>query len=281
MSGMNPIKLFPALSTLVLLEIVAFFLVSYQIQVGPRLSLLERIALTLAAPFQTGVKETSSFFKRHLSAGKSLEELTRENQALKEKLADFNLTRAALEEERQRTARLQTLLNLKEGQPWPTVTARVIGTAHIGGDVMLTIDKGSRHGLKRESGVFSRDGVVGILWEVGPYHAKLMTLSHSGSAVAAVLTESRYREAYVRGRGGMFGRLENVPGFLTVALGEHVRSSGVDGLFPQGLPIGEVVAVQATNHMFQEIQLRFFVDYARLEEVLVLLPSEEAAEGSP
>lgn len=280
MSGMNPIKHFPALSTLVLLEIVAFFIVSYQIQVGPRLSMLERMALTLAAPFQSGVREASLFLQRRLKAGKSMEEMSEENQALKGKLEEFALLRTALDEERKRSDRLQKLLELTQTQQWPVMAARVIGMAHIGGDVMLTIDKGSMHGLQREWGVFSGDGVVGILWEVGPYHAKVMTLCHSGSAVAAMLSESRYREAYASGRGSLWGRLENVPGFLTVNVGEEVRSSGVDGCFPAGLPIGEVQSVQPTHHMFQEIGLRFFADYARLEEVLVLIPPGKEQDAS-
>ncbi|WP_318258735.1 rod shape-determining protein MreC [Geobacter anodireducens] len=56
-------------------------------------------------------------------------------------------------------------------------------------------------------------------------------------------------------------------------VGDVVVSSGMGGIFPKGLVIGEVTMVKKGEYgIFQNINIRPAVNIARLEEVLVLIP---------
>lgn len=57
-----------------------------------------------------------------------------------------------------------------------------------------------------------------------------------------------------------------------VKVGDTVITSGIGGIFPKGLKIGEVAMVKKGEYgIFQTVQVRPSVNLARLEEVLVLL----------
>jgi rod shape-determining protein MreC len=57
-----------------------------------------------------------------------------------------------------------------------------------------------------------------------------------------------------------------------VKIGDTVISSGLDGLFPKGLPVGTVSDIsRPESGLFQEVKVRPFVNFTKLEEVLVIL----------
>jgi rod shape-determining protein MreC len=103
--------------------------------------------------------------------------------------------------------------------------------------------------------------------------ADVLLLTDGLSTVGAVLQESRLR-GVAAGQGGEFLEL----GFVrrrekhAVAIGQLVVSSGEDGLFPEGVPLARVSAVQAPQTgLFLEITLESVADLDRVEEVLVLV----------
>ena len=191
MSSKNPFKQFPAVSTLVLLEVLTFFAISYQIQVEPRLSLLEKMGLTVISPFLDVSHNVQDYLQTKFQRGKKMEELESENTELKARLENLENVQISLNEERLRSARLEKLLELEQHFPWKLQAAEVIGLSNLQGDAMMIINKGSAHGLQREWGVLCPKGVVGIIWEVSPYYSKVMTINNTSSAIAGMLEQSR------------------------------------------------------------------------------------------
>jgi rod shape-determining protein MreC len=61
----------------------------------------------------------------------------------------------------------------------------------------------------------------------------------------------------------------------TVPVGEQVRTSGGDGIFPKGLPIGTVTKVSTGSDLFLNVRVRPSADLSRLEEVLVVTKVDE------
>ena len=78
-------------------------------------------------------------------------------------------------------------------------------------------------------------------------------------------------------------RMEYVPGTADVQEGDLVVTSGIDGIYPKGFPVGTVESVDRGPGTYHEISVRPAVDFSRLEEVLVVLtPSPaKAAEDPP
>ena len=76
----------------------------------------------------------------------------------------------------------------------------------------------------------------------------------------------------VEGETEEYCRFKYVLRKADVSIGDTVISSGLDGLFPKGLRIGSVEGISRNSSgIFQEVKVRPFVDFARLEEVLVML----------
>ncbi|MCB1041360.1 MAG: rod shape-determining protein MreC [Acidobacteria bacterium] len=259
--------------TFVALEFACFLLVTYQIQVAPHLSLLEKMALTLFSPIQHLAYETSDYFVMRMENRKSMEALQADNQRMADQLQYMKQFETRIAELESENARLTELMQVAASNPWTSVLASVIGRASKGDDAILIIDKGSRHGITRDMGVIAASGVVGIVWEVSPFYAKIMTANNPGTAIAAMIQRSRYADAYLVGHGENKGRLENVPGFTSVNVADRVVTSGLDGLFPKGQLLGTVLHVNTNSQMFLEIDVQLTTEFAALEEVLILLPT--------
>ncbi|MDJ0838511.1 MAG: rod shape-determining protein MreC [Acidobacteriota bacterium] len=280
MARLSVFKKYPALSTLLILEFVLLIIVSYQIQVDGRVSLLERTMMTIFAPVQElsnnvlgGITESFEDKKKRL-------ELERENGRLKRALADYRQVVTQLAETELENERLRQLLELPREDGWTYVHAEVTASNHRRNDYMITINKGYRHGIRRDYGVVCDDGVVGVVWEVSRNHAKVMTANNPSAVIAAMLQDDRDAESFVAGFEGRQGKLQNFPNFKTLAPQQMVLTSGLDGVFPKGLHIGHVTAGKTSSYMFQDVKIVFSTEFTRLEEVTVLVPlCEEDADA--
>lgn len=263
---------YPGMMVLLILEFVTFLVVSYQYQVEPRVSLLEKSGLMIIGPIQNVANSINEFIQTRVSRRRDLHALQRENAQLRSQLIRMEQLQNQLREESKAGLRLRQLLDLPKDPAFDYEFCNVIGKSDRHRDYMLLIDKGSADGIRQDLGVVSTRGVVGIVWEVSPNYAKVMSVHNAGCVVAAMLQDDRYGDAFVIGRNAITGRLENVPNFLDVQTSELVITSGLDGLFPKGEPLGTVVSSRRTSHMFREIDIRFAVDMAQVEEVAVLVP---------
>ena len=275
MAGFNLIKKHPGLSLLIVFETLLFILVAYQVQVNERLSLLERMALNVFGPIQelnnTAVSSVSDYFDDQ----KTRVELLEENQKLKEALQGFEQLKSHFEESERENDQFRQLLSLHKEENWIHITARVIGKTRRHQDYMITINKGLKYGIEKDMGVFDQNGVIGVVWESSMYYAKIVTINNPSSIVAALVQNSRYQESFVSGMGRNQAQLVNFPNFETINPGDLILTSGLDGIFPKGLPIGRVVSSQPSSYMFQEVVLDLLTDFSRLEHVVVLKPTCE------
>jgi len=120
------------------------------------------------------------------------------------------------------------------------------------------------------SAVSSADGLVGrVILAEGSY-AKVQLITDRASGVGAMIDRTR-RQGIVRGAGRDGLTLEYVPFQADVQVGDRVVSSGTDGLYPRGVPIGTVIEVSPGGELFHSIRLAPAVDFGMLDQVYVLL----------
>jgi rod shape-determining protein MreC len=175
-----------------------------------------------------------------------------------------------LEEARRENQRLETLLGLRETIPFSYVAARVVGRDSTNWFHSLLIDRGSRHGVERHGAVVAPGGLVGQVVEVGPFSAQIQIITDPVSSVGVMLETSRVTGLLV---GAQFGRLriKYLPILTEVRVGEVVMTSGLGSVYPKGILVGKVVAVdKRIGALFQEATVEPSIDFSRLEEVLVL-----------
>jgi rod shape-determining protein MreC len=177
--------------------------------------------------------------------------------------------RRLAEAEREAT-RLQGLVDLAKPGLGKTVVARVIGRDPSRSEQTLTIGKGESQGIKMNAPVISPDGAVGRVIAVGRLSAVVQLLSDPQSAVGVLVQRSRV-QAVFRGTGTREIELDYIDNDNEVEVGDELITSGLDGLYPKGLPVGAVTVVDPRRGLFRVVRSRLHVDVGRLEEVLVLI----------
>lgn len=236
---------------------------------------LGRIAISFVAPFQELVTRSVSFVRDIWGHYFFLVSVTQENNSLK-----TSLNQAVEENNRWREVelandRLRNLLNFKT-----TVTSKVLAAEVIGKDPSalfktVIIDKGKSDGLKKELPVVIAQGIVGQIIEVSNHYSKVMLIIDRNSAVDALVQRTRAR-GIIKGASTDECRLEYVLRKHDVEVDDTLVSSGFDGVYPKGLRVGRVSkVVDHEAEIFHEVTVAPFVDFEKLEEVLVILNPQQ------
>ncbi len=123
---------------------------------------------------------------------------------------------------------------------------------------------------KVDAPVTAYQGLVGRTIAVAGDYVRVQLLTDRMASAAALIERTR-RQGVIHGTGGDLLDLAYFPVQADVRLGDRVVTAGIDGIFPRGLPIGEVVAVAPGDDLFQRIQVAPAVDFRTLEQVFVLL----------
>ncbi len=197
------------------------------------------------------------------SAKKDNEDLRRENDALKLRIAQ-------LEGKAAEADRLAALLHFRQSQTdVPMVAARVIGGSPGTASLTIELDRGEHDGIRRNMGVITPDGVVGKIIEAYPSTSQVLLLTDRESGVGAKFADSGIQHP-VGGIGEPMLAMKYVPNDDEVNVGQRVITSGMDRIFPRGLPVGTIAEIKPGNP-FKQIRIKPAANLEKLEEVLVLL----------
>jgi len=197
-----------------------------------------------------------------------------ENGRLRDELEHLRLEALRVSETTEENRRLRRLLDLRELLPLETVATEVIGRESGGWARALTINRGRADAVARMSAAISPEGLVGRVVDVRPGTAVVQVITDPTSTVGAHVVRTRTAgivEGETRGtlRFKYAARDGEAP-----AVGDLVVTSGAGGLFPRGIPVGRVRAVDDRGSaLFHYAVLTPMVDFARLEEVLLLTGS--------
>lgn len=270
----RPKRLIYALILLALLLLLS-------VQLAGRLSPthpINQFLLPLSAPVQqlidTATGTASNGWNRYID----LREVERENRELRHELRD---ARTALLHYREVRRELQELRNYFQYARDPRFTyqyARVVGYNLSNWFHTLTIDSGVEAGIQPDMAVVTDQGVVGRVVESSVGYARILSLADPNFAIS--LRSVRSRDPFIAIGSGL-DRMElrylSVRHQITDA--ELAITSGADGIFPAGLPVGNIYAQGRQSDLFARGVLQPLVDISRIEEVLVLIP--EGTTPSP
>ena len=126
--------------------------------------------------------------------------------------------------------------------------------------------------IKKGFVVVTPQGLVGTVDnKVGSYaKVKLLTSSHFS---ATVVVKEIGRHGVVKGVGKNLLKLEYIPDYVSISEGMHLFTSGIDGLFTAGIPVGEIVEIEKKpGEIFLSITVRPFIDFLKLRIVYLLEP---------
>jgi rod shape-determining protein MreC len=232
---------------------------------------LERVAISFISPFQELVTRTIRFTKDIWFQYFALVTIARENRALRTQLNQAFEKSNLWHETDLANARLRNLLDFQKNIAELVVPAEVIGKDPSAWFNTVIIDKGKSDGLAKGMPVVMPQGIVGQVIEAANHYSKVMLIIDRNSAVDALVQRTRAR-GVIKGESTDQCRLDYVLRKKDVRVEDIIVSSGLDGIYPKGLRIG--IVSQVVDHeadIFHEVILAPFVDFEKLEEVLVVL----------
>jgi rod shape-determining protein MreC len=232
---------------------------------------IERIALSAIAPFQELVTRSLRFTRNIWRTYFYLVTIARVNQVLLQDLSQAVQNKNQWHETELANMRLRDLIDFQRNISERVVAAEVIGKDPSAWFKTVIIDKGEADGLTRGLPVVIAQGIAGQVIEVSNHYSKVMLIVDSNSAVDSLVQRTRAR-GVIKGESTDQCRLDYVLRKNDVRIGDTIVSSGLDGVYPKGLRIGFVSQVIEHNaDIFHEVIVTPFVDFEKLEEVLVIL----------
>ena len=157
-------------------------------------------------------------------------------------------------------------------QQFTYIEAKVVNSSINRRKNYLTLNKGSKQGIKKDMGVMSPKGVVGIVTDVSPNYATVMSVLHIDSKISAKLKKSGQIASLAwDGTNYRKGKLKDMPTHVVLKQGDTVVTSGFSAIFPEGINIGYVLDYSLKDgEMFYDVDLAFAVDYNNLSYVYVV-----------
>jgi len=211
----------------------------------------------------------------------NLQHLVRENDRLYLEISRLMAENARLEEYRLENARLRKLLGFQATLEYPTSAAQIVGRDPSNWLDTVTINKGTSQGVKKNMAVATMEGLVGRVLSASAHTATVLLILDPRSAVGGVVQRTR-TFVLVEGDPGRPGlcRVKPLTQDFDLQVGDRVLSSGLGGIYPKGLVIGNIVELVPGKYgVGTEAYLKPAVDFARLEEVLVITRAPEPPEA--
>ena len=257
-------------------------LISAQVNSRSGVPMLEAVTFGIFSEVQRGVSTALSAVRGVWGGYVGLRQVKRENDELKQRLAAAEVTLQQQRAMADRARGLAQLLQLRDSLSLKTVAAEIIGAGATPDFRTLTIDKGSRDGLRTDMAVIAPAGIAGRVVIPSARSAKVQLLVDLNAAAGALIERTR-AQGIVVGSGGDRLRMDYVSDVSDVVVGDVIVSSGIDGIYPKGFIIGKVEAVERSGGAYRRIMVRPAVDFSSLEEVLVIVspPTHGPQDGVP
>ena len=230
-----------------------------------------RVVLTVIAPFQEAITHTTRFVKSIWGHYFFLVSAARENENLKKSLSHVIQKNNEYHEIEISNDRLRKLFDFRQNVADAVLAAEVVGIDPSPWYRAIIVDKGKADGVKRGLPVIMPEGVVGQIIDSSEHYSKVLLIIDQNSAVDAFVQRNRAR-GIIKGKSSDQCIFKYVLRRHDIETGDSVIASGLDGVFPKGLRIGYVIEkAEGNSGLFQEVSITPFVDFEKLEEVLILI----------
>jgi rod shape-determining protein MreC len=260
-----------------LLIFIALFFISANLGGKRSWDPSEQLVIEIISPFQKFINGTINTTERIWLNYFGLINTRNENVRIKKELDSLKRENYLYQEMLAANQRLQRLLQFRDTSEQSVIAAQVIGRDPTGWFQSVTIDKGKNSGIKLNMPVVNAEGVVGKLISISHNYSKVLLIIDQNSSVDCIIQRSR-DSGIVKGLSSKVCRLDYFLKSSDVQVGDMVVTSGLGGIFPKGIPVGEVIDVKdPPGELFKDVRIRPAVDFSKLEELLIILMEDPLA----
>jgi rod shape-determining protein MreC len=193
-----------------------------------------------------------------------------ENRKLKESLDTFKIENQFLRSQLSTAERGQSLAVFRSRSPSKLLAAHIIGTGTGAGAKVVFVDRGSNEGVQKGMAVITPDGIVGKISSSYPGGAQVILITDPSFA-AGVISQKHRVQGTLKGQGHATCAIEYIKNEDPLEKDEWLYTSGVDRVFPKGLPVGRVTQVRQGKMFFKEVFLAPSGMEQGLEDVLIVI----------
>ncbi len=199
--------------------------------------------------------------------------LREENEKLKSQLIEYD----DLKKENERFRELYDFTSSRDEYTY--IGANII---NMGGESYINsyaIDKGSKDGLAKGMVVISSSGLVGQIAKVESNWSLVYPISNENIAVSVTVQSTEESvgilKGYRDGRNTLLAKVYNLPLDSEVKVGDIITTSGLGQIYPKGVKIGVVTAVEEDKGKLMKVAtVEPYVDFNKLQEIFVIIPQD-------
>ncbi|MBE7034056.1 MAG: rod shape-determining protein MreC [Ruminococcaceae bacterium] len=229
---------------------------------------------TVLSPIQKVCSSAYNGTKNFIGNIFSADDMAKENKKLKEKVLLLEAEVRMLDGYKTENEHLRGMIELKETRTdFNSIGANVIGKKTDEESSIITLDKGSKDGVKVNSVVFVPEGLVGVVFEVNTNFCKVRTIFDAESSVSAICLRSGdmgIAEPVEHKTTGGKCVLNYLDRSSKTVIGDIIETSGTGGIYPRGIKIGKVTEIKEdSRNLTLSATLETEIDVNRLDNVLI------------
>jgi len=219
------------------------------------------------------------WFSRYASA---VSDLVGQRVTLERKEIENSDSLLQVEQLRIENESLRSLFDLRKSIKHKTIAAQISHETRDAFSNRIVIDRGSQHGLAPGHPVINAQGVVGQVVRVSPITAEVSLVTDPSLMIPVALPRSGLRSLASGTGDGQQVELKYLNINAEVEVGDVLVTSGLDGLYPSGLPVAKINRVErAGSGQFPRITSTPVAPIGTLQHVLVILIDQELIPPAP
>jgi rod shape-determining protein MreC len=197
--------------------------------------------------------------------------LAEESATLKQQLLSEATSVQGYETLQQENARLRSLLNVEKRFQGAAIAAEVLYSGRDPFTQKLFVDKGESSGVQPGQAVIDEVGVVGQVTRVFPYMAEVTLVTDKDHAVPVKVERSGVRSVMYGAGSARLPELRFLSPSVEIQAGDRLVTSGIDGTYPAGLAVAQVVSVEReTGQIFARVTCKPLAGVDKSPHVLIL-----------
>lgn len=150
--------------------------------------------------------------------------------------------------------------------------AHVVGNTITQAENYITLDKGSRQGLRQDYGVADQNGVIGIISKVSENYSLVISVLNPKLRLSVMIKNTESMGSLVwDGVDPRYALLEDLPRNVKFETGDTIVTTGFTTSFPKNVPVGRVSKSFDNGGNFLTLKVELFSDFDRLNDVHVII----------
>ncbi len=262
--------------------------VSFRDPTGGAFHGIESAGATVLRPFEVASERVARPFQDVYGYFRGLVHAKSENEKLRGEVNHLRQVALQGESARQENDQLRAALSFVDGPRFPqdysAVNTRIINWSSEF-DQRVVISAGSGAGIRQDTPVVTRDGLVGRVTALNGGAAQVTLITDESSAVPALDANTHAVGLVRHGQGQDSLILDYVTKDLRIEVGDVIvtagtRSSQYPSLFPRGIGIGTVTNVgQSDTAPYKQVLIKPFVDFSSLDAVTALVTQKKSPKA--